>query len=167
MIQINATDIAIITKKPCDYTRVGEEAYLQRIIKFVREEDNGQVFSIRTDMVTYKTVEVPALDEDGNIQLNEDTADIILEQKEKLIWLEQKQQETERLYTNAEIQGFLNAVGHLIPKNITRLEQTRFERQLTLLLQTQKRTQWNTITPDLWENRTNAHLLKDKPKNDE
>ena len=157
-LKINPNDLCIITKEKCDYTQKNEHAYLQRTIKFKGEQDISETYSVRTDLVGYRTIKVPKVPED--VESIIDNGSLEMETKQELVWLEQKQNWKSKKYSNKEVDNFYESIEDKIPLGLSKTEAKFYERKLVLLLESKKKTMWGNITGDLWEFRTKEHLIK-------
>ena len=88
-LKINPNDLCIITKEKCDFTQKNEHAYLQRTIRFSGEENVSETYSVRTDLVGYRSIEVPKVQDGKGLVI--DNGSLEMETKQELVWLEEKQ----------------------------------------------------------------------------
>ena len=156
------TDIALITTAPVLNTYENEAAYLHAAIEVVRDDQKKREkhYKVRTDYVGYREVQVPQLDEKGETILNDDGSSV-LESKEQLIWLEQKQDWSLQKITYAEIDAFVDLIAEEIPEGLTRTERDAIELAVVFLKERQKSPRWG-VAPEKWRIRTNEDLLRNK-----
>ena len=156
------TDIALITTAPVLNTYENEAAYLHAAIEVVRDDQKKREkhYKVRTDYVGYKEVEAPLLNEDGELIFDDDH-NIVLELKEQLIWLEQKQDWSLQKFTYAEIDDFADLIAEEIPEGLTRTERDAIELAVVFLKERQKSPRWG-VAPEKWRIRTNEDLLRNK-----
>ncbi|WP_136464952.1 hypothetical protein [Flagellimonas onchidii] len=162
MKDLKTTDIAVITTGTVENTFDNVNAYLHAVIESVKDDNvsRTRTYKVRTDLVGYKDVELPVLDEDGNPKFDEN-GNMETEIKEQLIWLEQKQDWALQTFTYDQIDGFADVVAAQIPEGLTRTQKDIAELQAIFLAKRREDAPWG-IAASKWRSRTNEDLLKDK-----
>ncbi|WP_271407437.1 hypothetical protein [Tenacibaculum soleae] len=156
----NKSDIAIITTDIVEKTFDNKDAYLHGMIKIVKDNEQTQkrTYKVRTDLVGYENIELPKLNE-NNVQELDENDNPIFETKQILVWLEQKQDWSEQVFSYNEIDAFIEQLAPLIPSNLTRTQQDRFELNMMFLIKRQSVASWG-ISSDKWRVRIEEDLLK-------
>mgnify|MGYP000495313142 CR=1 FL=1 len=153
MQKFNNKDVAIITTEAVGKTYENQNAFLQGIIKIVKDDEQAEIrtYKVRTDLVGYQNVEVPESGEDDQ-QASTPT--------QKLVWLEQKQDWSLQTFKYAEIDSFMEQLSSLIPSNLPRTQRDKAELATMFLIQRQSDAPWG-IPAEKWRIRTAADLLKE------
>lgn len=156
------TDIAIITTEPVEKTFGNQDAYLYGTIELIKDDNHKRkrIYKIKTDLAYYVDINIPRFDENGDAILDENDNQII-DVKEKLTWLEQRQKWYRLEVSYEEIDAFAQSIENTIPSGLSKTEKEIFQLNTIFLLQRQQKAPWG-IAPEKWKIATEQDLLKDK-----
>lgn len=142
-------EASIISTSKIDKTFEGVECLLKRTIVSTFKEGGFKRYVIRTHRCNYINVDVPQFDESGEPVLDEKNEQVTAVEQQLQV-IDQKDKESIRTYTFAQINGLYEMIKADIPSGLSKMETETLEEQLALLALTQQDQAWGTTQAD-WE----------------
>ena len=140
----------IITTEKVDKTFDGVECLLKRSIIETVKKGNVKRYTIKTERCNYIDVEIPIIDE--NAELDENGFPLNEPQTETITVLDsinQKDQNSLRVFSFDEINGLYEMIKDQIPSGLSKMDRENIEEKIALLVITQQDQPWG-ITADKW-----------------
>ena len=155
-----STNVALITTEPVEKTFQNQDAYLYAQIELVKDDNHNQirVYRVRTDLAVYENFNEYQYDNvTGEILLDTNGTPLVVV-KQRLTWLETKQDWYTLEITYSEVDAFASSIANIIPAGLTKTQQEMFELNTIFLLQRQQQQPWG-IDPNKWRIATPSDIL--------
>ena len=161
MIQPRITDAALMTDTTVIKTFNNEDAFMYARIEPAGEDlhKKTRAYVVRTDLAIYKPFQLAKLDANGDQVFESDGTTPVMETKQVLTVVEQKQDWSPQVITYSEIDAFSTAVASKIPAGLTKTERELLELKLVFLAERKKNKPYG-VAASKWRLSNENDLIK-------